>query len=81
MQNDRSKALIDSITDSINTLATMTDATAKSDLFKTWLRAWGRRATGRIRGAGRSTTACTRSTAPFTTVLAASTGASPRRPS
>ena len=42
MQNDRSKALIDSITDSINTLATMTDATAKSDLFKTWLRAVSR---------------------------------------
>ena len=37
MQSDKSKALIDSITDSINTLATMTDATAKSDLFKTWL--------------------------------------------
>ena len=42
MQNDKSKALIDSITDSINTLATMTDATAKSDLFKTWLRAVSR---------------------------------------
>jgi hypothetical protein len=42
MQNERSKALIDSITDSINTLATMTDATAKSDLFKTWLRAVSR---------------------------------------
>ena len=42
MQNDRSKTLIDSITDSINTLATMTDATAKSDLFKTWLRAVSR---------------------------------------
>ena len=42
MQSDRSKALIDSITDSINTLATMTDATAKSDLFKTWLRAVSR---------------------------------------
>jgi hypothetical protein len=42
MQSDKSKALIDSITDSINTLATMTDATAKSDLFKTWLRAVSR---------------------------------------
>jgi hypothetical protein len=42
MQNDRSKALIDSVTDSINALATMTDATAKSDLFKTWLRAVSR---------------------------------------
>ena len=42
MQSDKSKALIDSITDSINTLATMTDATTKSDLFKTWLRAVSR---------------------------------------
>ena len=42
MQSDKSKALIDSITDNINTLATMTDATAKSDLFKTWLRAVSR---------------------------------------
>ena len=42
MQNDKSKALIDSITDRINTLATMTDTTAKSDLFKTWLRAVSR---------------------------------------
>ena len=42
MQRDKSKALIDSITDSINTLATMTDETAKSDLCKTWLRAVSR---------------------------------------
>ena len=42
MQSDKSKALIDSITDSINNLATMTDRTAKSDLFKTWLRAVSR---------------------------------------
>ena len=42
MQNDKSKALIDSITGSINTLAAMTDATAKSDLFKDWLRAVSR---------------------------------------
>ncbi len=42
MKSYKSKALIDSITNSINTLATMTDATAKSDLFKTWLRAESR---------------------------------------
>jgi hypothetical protein len=42
MQSDKSKALIDSITLSINTLATMTDRTAKSELFKTWLRAVSR---------------------------------------
>ena len=37
MQSDKSKALIDSITDSIKNLAAMTDATAKSEMFKTWL--------------------------------------------
>jgi hypothetical protein len=42
MQNDKSKALIDSITLSIKTLATITDQTAKSELFKTWLRAVSR---------------------------------------
>ena len=42
MQSDKSKALIDSIALSINTLATMTDRTAKLELFKTWLRAVSR---------------------------------------
>ena len=42
MQSDKSKALIDSITGSINTLAAMTDATAKSAMFKDWLRAVSR---------------------------------------
>ena len=42
MQSDKSKALIDSITLSINNLATMTDATVKSALFKDWLRAVSR---------------------------------------
>ncbi len=42
MQSDKSKALVDSITASIETLAAMTDETAKSETFKTWLRAVSR---------------------------------------
>jgi hypothetical protein len=42
MQSDKSKALVDSITASIETLAAMTDQTAKSEAFKTWLRAVSR---------------------------------------
>ena len=42
MQSDKSKALIDSITGSVNSLAAMTDATAKSAMFKDWLRAVSR---------------------------------------
>ena len=42
MQNDKSKALADSITASIEHLAEMTDQAAKSETFKFWLRAISR---------------------------------------
>lgn len=42
MQNDKSKALIDSITASISNLAVMTDAALQSEMYLSWLRSMSR---------------------------------------